>query len=389
MNVSRKSFWSAFAILLHSVTGLTAQENTNNEALKHFPAQISFVYPMTTQGNNTVDYSYSLSLNMLMGRVGALNGIGFGGLYNRVDQHVRGVLFGGLYNQIGKSMTGVQAAGLLNMTGENVRGAQLSGLANMSSYVNGIQFAGITNIAKEVNGLQVGGVINLSEHSRGFRFAGITNVSDSTTGFQLAGVANITHTTSGTGAALINRTKVLKGVNLGLINIIDTIESGASLALINVVRKGAYKEWEFSFSDYSNVSVSYKVGVKKLYTIYTLGGNFLDDRTWNAGVGIGNRTSISKRFDIQPELITYVYFPEDFKMKGVVTSVNRFKLGLIYNLNEKLALSFAPSIYSLNSDIKEGVEDLKISSVSPFTSKNYTQTRSEIGFGFSLGLLLR
>ncbi len=76
-------------------------------------------------------------------------------------------------------------------------------------------------------------------------------------------------------------------------------------------------------------------------------------------------------------------------MEGVTTSVNRLKLGLMYNIGNRLGLSIAPSLYYLNNETKDGVDNLKISSISPVHTKPYTKNRFEWGWGISVGLHLR
>jgi hypothetical protein len=301
---------------------------------------------------------------------------------------VKGAQFAGITN-ITKDVDGAQFAGVANITG-NVNGVQFGGMANLSEDVDyGIQFAGFTNISRNVNGMQFGGIANLAENVEGMQFAGIGNVSKEVTGAQFAGI--------------FTRTRTLRVFQLaGIVNITDTIESGISMALINIVKKGYYRAWEFSFADYQNVGVSFKMGTQKFYTVFTAGANFTDDQLWVTGIGFGNRTALSPRVDFQPEIVTYNYFPNNFKYVRSTWS-NHLKLGFVFNLNDRLGLVVAPSVYHFYAEEDDNGAYYKTSPVAPFYKKHreerYYKVAGEgfsipshvfgFGAGFSVGLVLK
>jgi hypothetical protein len=229
----------------------------------------------------------------------------------------------------------------------------------------------------------------LSESTQGAQFAGITNITDKSDGAQFAGIANISKEVSGASfAGILNRTGTLRGVQFGLVNVIDTIESGVSVALVNIVKKNFYDEWSLTFADYQNVGLSYKMGIQKFYTIFTAGANFMEDKLWVFGIGFGNRTTLSQRIDFQPEIVSYNYFPNDFKNVQSVTS-NHLKLGFVYKFNDKLGISVAPSVYHFCNYYSKQNENYKVSSFSPFYKHENTDRLHAIGAGISFGLVLR
>ncbi len=430
-NISYASYLSGFIMTAQSMAGISAQETPSETDLKTFPAQMSIVYPMTTQGSQTIDYRYFFSFNLFSGKVGAVTGLEFGSFLNKVEKDMNGVQIGGLFNlthdavglQFGglgnasKTAKGVQFGGLGNITenatglqfgglaniGEKALGIQLSGITNITGDAGGFQFGGIANFTEKYRGAQVGGIINMTNESRGFRFAGITNLGKShqgaqvsgivnvtgeNDGFQFAGVANLSEEVSGVSiGGLFNRTGTLKGFQFGIVNVTDTIEKGFSMAIINIVKKGFYDEWALTFSDYMNVGLSYKAGIQKFYTIYTIGGNFIEDKLWVAGIGFGNRTALGKRIDFQPEIISYSYFPSDFK-NAQPTWATHLKLGFVYNITDKLGISVAPSIYQLSSDLKDGSDVYKVSPISSFWSHTNDSYKNSVGVGISVGLIL-
>ncbi|MDR2888195.1 MAG: hypothetical protein LBV26_09430 [Bacteroidales bacterium] len=316
---------SAVILAVQAACDLWAQDTKQAEDMKTFPAQISFVYPISTQGKLTVDYCYNLSVNMLYGRVGAVDGAEFGGL------------------------------------------------VNMSGNVDGAQFAGLVNKANDVEGTQLGGLVNTAGNVDGAQFAGIVNTSSATQG--------------GMQAAVINRTGVLHGLQLGVVNIADTIESGISIGLINIVKRGFYKEWSLTFADYQNVGLSYKLGVRKFYTIFNAGANFVEDRLWMFGIGFGNRTSLGGSIDFQPEIVSYNYFYSDFSYVHNTWNTTHLKLGFVYKLGSRLGISVAPGIYYSYDRRDRQTGYLSISPVAPVYEHESAYGRHSLGAGVSVGLI--
>jgi hypothetical protein len=432
MNFKRMKRLSGLLLSLGLMTGY-AQE-PEEPVLKSFPAQITFVYPMSTHGNNSTDFKYNFSLNILTGKMGGVNGLAFGGLINRTlgtatgvqlaglgnfSGRVRGILFGGLGNIAG-DISGIQLGGLGNLS-KNVKGIQFGGIINEAEDISGIQITGCINAVHNINGIQFGGLLNRSSDVRGIQIAGLLNRTQSESGLQFGGLGNIdyrganvqiaglfNHVAENRGfqfagifnrseeatgaqiAGLVNRTGVLKGFQFGIISINDTVESGISMSVIHIVKKGAYREFALSFSDYNNIEFNYKMGTKKFYTIYSVGTNITGEHLWVSGFGFGSRKTIFPRIDFQPELISYQYYPENFR-NIQPTFATRFKLGFVYNINERLGLSIAPSVYNLSSGkgSKSGADVYDISFIPPIYSHKWENHTTSVGFGISAGLILR
>ena len=372
MKLDVVNYLNAIILTAQTMSGISAQETKPAENMPTFPIQMSFVYPMTTQGAQTVNYRYHLSFNMLIGKVGAVKGVEFGGLFNQAERDVKGIQFGGLANR-SQEITGVQFGGLGNAA-KTVKGIQFGGLANISESNTGIQFGGITNISDRVWGIQFGGIANICKEATGVQFAGITNISKEVSGTSFGGV--------------YNRTGTLRGFQFGVVNVIDTIESGVSMAIVNIVKKGFYNEWALSFADYQNVGLSYKMGTQKFYTIFTAGANFMKDNLWVFGIGFGNRTVLNRHFDFQPEIISYQYFPSNFK-NIQNTSATYLKFGFVYKFNEKLGIVVAPSIYHFNSDLKDNGQAYRTSPLKELYSKVYNKNNyNSFGMGMSIGIVM-
>ena len=349
-----------------------AQNTPNSNETKPFPAQFSIYYPFGTHGERSTDYIFNFSLNLVYGKTGGLNGVEISGLVGLVEGNASGVKVAGLGNGA-DNMKGIQVGGLFNGSG-SIKGIQVGGLFNGSGSVNGIQVGGLFNGSGSINGIQIGGLFNGSGAINGIQVGGLFNGAADMTGLQIGGI--------------YNRTETLKGLQIGLVSVNDTIEKGFSISLVNIVKRGFYREWEASFSDYANVAVSYKMGTQKFYTIYTVGANFINDNLWTVGIGFGNCTPLGNRFDFRPELVSYNYYPMNFK-NVQSTFATHLKFGFVYSISEKFGFSLSPSIYVMNSDRKSGAEHYKTSPFDAFYTHEKSNRQTTMGAGISLGLSLR
>ena len=347
--------------LIAALCCLTFVSAQKTDSLRYFPAQISLVYPVGTNGVQSKNFSYYFSLNSLIGKVGGLSGMEVSGLCGTVENSAVGFQVAGLSNIVGDGMSGMHIAGVVNIVGDGMVGMQTAGIINIvGDRMVGMQSAGFANIVGDcAKGAQVSGVANV--------------VGDKMKGVQISGVYNCA--------------KTLQGLQIGILSINDTIESGGSLSLINIVKNGAYKEWGLSFADYNNVALSFKMGTPKLYTIYSAGVNIFEDHLWVLGIGFGHRTPIGKKFDFQPECVYNHYFPTDFKNIQYTTATH-LKIGFVYRLNEKFGFSLAPSIYLLNANKGKhsNSEFYKTSSFCSLYTHNSNRSQTKIGFGISVGL---
>jgi len=432
--------WYCLITVFCCLLSVSAQQTGE---LKKVPAQVSIVYPIGTNGRQSPHHLYNFSFNFLTGKIGGLRGMEISGLFGQVERNLLGLQVAGLGNVVGGGMNGMQVSGLANIIGNGATGLQISGLTNITgNRMQGIQVTGLTNIAGEgMNGMQVAGITNIvgsrmqgiqvasfanivgdgmngiqvtgfaniigngmngiqvaslanivGDEMNGMQVAGLANIAgDEMKGLQIAGLANVVgNEMKGIQVGLYNRVHTSKGLQIGLVSVNDTVANGVSLSLIHIVKKGAYREWELSFSDYANVALSYKMGVQKFYTVYTAGVNFIEDNLWTFGIGFGNRTRIGNRFDFQPELVHYTYFPTNFKHIQN-TSATQLKLGFVYCLNEKFGLSLAPGIYVLNAE-KRSNYDSKFYRISPlgalYTHKS-GNLQTTVGVGISIGLSIK
>ncbi len=214
---------------------LITSENLRN-VYENRVSQVSFLPKVGTNWMSSGVVSNSLSLNVLGGYNGNLNGVEIGGLVNILNQNATGTQIAGLANIVTENVTGAQIAGLLNKNGGRVIGAQISGLASLvSGKISGAQISGLLNsVTDTVTGIQIGGLANITKKEiRGLQIAGTMNINrENVSGVQVAGIANIlaTKTTGLQIGGLLNNQKSFSGVQIsGIANIVSENSHGAQI----------------------------------------------------------------------------------------------------------------------------------------------------------------
>lgn len=145
---------------------LWSQSNPEGEnGGKWRPIQVSFFYPLCTNGFEASSCANNLSISFIEGRSRSVNGLALAGCVNTVKADSRGLLVSGILNAVYGTMSGVQLAGLVNIAGTASRGIQLAGLVNVARDFSGLQLAGLVNVAHTVRGVQLAGLVNVADSS--------------------------------------------------------------------------------------------------------------------------------------------------------------------------------------------------------------------------------
>ena len=145
---------------------LWSQSNSEGgNGSKRRPVQVSFFYPLCTNGFEASNYANNVSISFIEGRSRSVNGLALAGCVNTVKEDGRGLLMSGLLNAVHGTMSGVQLAGLVNIAGAASRGIQLAGLVNVARDFSGLQLAGLVNVAHTVRGVQLAGLVNVADSS--------------------------------------------------------------------------------------------------------------------------------------------------------------------------------------------------------------------------------
>lgn len=275
-------------MLWASSHGIAQEDSTQNR-----PAQVTFIYPLSTNGIESPKYSNHFSLNILSGVNGGVSGLEIGGISNVNKGNVRGFQAAGICNVNFGKTNGATYSGIANVLKDSLYGISVAGISNVQTGdVLGGQIAGISNTTLgHVTGLSIAGISNVTKgKTQGLQVAGIANFNlKSLKGAQIAGIANTIHgDLTGAQIGLINTAQTVRGCQIGLINISDSMASGLPIGLLSYVRNG-YHAIEVVGGDAIPLQVNAKLGVQRLYTIYKFGIVPNGDKTFfTYGLGMGS-----------------------------------------------------------------------------------------------------
>lgn len=278
-----------FIIFFLPIAPLMGQ--TAKDTVKTMPGQISFVYPIGTSGTASTQYRYNFSANILVGATGGVKGFEGAGLTNSTKGSMKGFQGAGILNTVSGPVRGFQGAGIANLDGDSLFGFAGAGVLNMIRLsVRGGSTAGIVNlVGGRVDGLAAAGIANIvGDSSKGLVAAGIANLGKAHRGAAISGVVNLAKDVDGIQiAGVLNAAKRVKGMQIGLINLADTM-TGVPIGLISLVRKGGYHTLELALSEPGAVQAHLILGVPQFYTMFgamvyvAKGGG-----SWGPSAGVG------------------------------------------------------------------------------------------------------
>jgi hypothetical protein len=275
---------------------LSSKQCIQSLNLSHFfmdkPYQLSLTPVLGTHGSMSGQVTNTISINLLGGYSAGAKGLELGGLFN-IDK---------------KDVHFVQAAGIFNLVGGNVKGVQLAGAFNsvMDTMV-GLQASGIVSIVKaDMKGFQISGLVN--------------SVGGKVSGVQAAGIADIARDTLRgiQVSTFFNKSAVVKGVQIGLLNISDT-STGYSVGLVNIVKRGGISALSLSIEDISGLTLTYKSGTAKLYDIILTGYDpWFSQHLFSIGYGIGKSFALGKYWGFSTELTSRKLFDDHWHSMGAM-----------------------------------------------------------------------
>ncbi|UOE49418.1 carboxypeptidase-like regulatory domain-containing protein [Mucilaginibacter sp. SMC90] len=207
------------------------------------PFQVSLTPGLSSHGMFSPQVVNRFSLNIAGGYTAGVNGFEFGGLFNINKMDAKYVQLATVFNLVGGKVTGIQVAGVHNRAIDTVRGIQAAGFINKAeSTVVGLQIASLNNNAHKLKGLQI-----------------------------------------------------------GLVNTVDT-SSGASIGLVNIIGNGFYKV-SLTTNDVTNTNISLKTGTHNFYSTLLTGTNISSgSKLHSFGLGIGHDFMLSNSFYVSTEV---------------------------------------------------------------------------------------
>ena len=286
----------AAMLVLIVPASLVAQEN---DSLKMRKAQVSFAYPIGSNGKDSKKYSNNVSFNILYGVNGGVHGFELGSILN--------------YNK-GK-----------------VQGLQLSGILNINTgHSSGVLLSGVSNVCMDSTaGLLLSGVLNYSKkNAGGFQLATANIAAKAFRGFQL-------------GA--FNYAQKLKGVQLGVINYLNDGEGALPIGVFSIVKNGHY-EFELTGGEVLYTNLNYKMGVKKFYTIFKAGySSFKDNPVYSVGLGFGSNIPLSEKQKISIDLSFNQIIYNNKWNDGNANFLTKADFNYKYAIAKKACLLIGPS----------------------------------------------
>jgi hypothetical protein len=247
------------------------------------------------------------------------------------------------------TVDGIQAAGISNINLGHTEGINAAGIINIAHTIDGVQAAGITNINWGVtNGWSIAGMANLHcDTLNGNAIAGMANISlKNTNGIQIAGLFNYAqYTVNGMQlSSILNTAKVVNGIQLGLINISDSI-NGLPIGLFSFVRKG-YNKLEVFGDDIMYTQLAWRMGMPHFHNIFTAGIDLTSryDGLWSLGYGIGSTFLLSPKWQLSTDLIAQQLIQGTFENTPLVGNL---WIGAERKLTNRFTISIGPSIHTL------------------------------------------
>ena len=261
---------------------LIAQKNGD---LKQRKVEITFGYPIGTSGIHSMNYTYNLSLNLLYGLSGGINGF--------------------------------QISSMFNYTQTEIKGFQLSGVSNINS-------------GKSKGFLLSGGFNYSGQNSKGFQLAPINIAKNDIIGLQLG---------------VLNYAGKIEGIQLGIVNILNNGKGAFPIGIISIVKNGYY-ELEFVGGEVIYSNLNYKMGVEKLYSIYKTGYSTYKNRPiYSFGFGFGCNLPIKENnkisIDISRNFIVY-----DNNWKSKTNLIDKLDISYKLKLSDKISFLIGPSFNS-------------------------------------------
>lgn len=368
----------------------------NQDEFDRRMAQISLLPYLGTNAGRSADVTNNLSLNVLWGTNGGVNGFEVGTFVNSIKNDVKGVQIAGLGNAVGGKVIGTQVGGLFNSTSGTVQGVQASGIFNASGKADAIQAAGVYNLSKgDFAGVQVSGLFNVANgKAEGIQAASMFNISRHNTRTQFSGLFNVGGDVSwGQVSTLFNVGKKVDGFQIALFNVADTV-SGVQIGLLNIVKKG-YNRVEFAGGETLFGNLSFKLGSHAFYNIFHLGlrwdnetinsappaprGDSKDQTliTWGLGYGIGTAVTLGSRTLMNVELqVTHVNEKESWT--NDLNLLNQFKVLFDIRAGRRTSFFAGPTANVMVSRLVDLETNTLGSTITPYTIYEDTYDRTNV-----------
>lgn len=230
---------------------------------------------------------------------GATNGMQVG-FVNAGKDSLKGAQVGYI-NLLTDKVNGAQV-GFINAAKKSVDGAQVGFINVASQEVDGMQVAFVNANIGATNGAQVGYVNVSSKDIKGAQVGFVNHANQKLTGTQVGFVNTAIKESKGTQVGFVNvSAHNLKGSQIGFINVVDSISGGVPLGFLSIIRKGGYYALEAGANELYPANLSFKIGMRQLYTSFQSSYNPDFKNEFALGAGIGSLLQLSNRLYFNPE----------------------------------------------------------------------------------------
>ncbi len=366
-------------------------------------AQISLLPMLGTNASVSDKVSNHFSVNVFWGSNGGVEGVEVGGFVNSVTKDVAGVQVAGLGNRVGHKLYGIQVGGLFNRVREDVYGIQVGGLFNTTGPATAIQIGGLFNVVKgDFAGVQTAGIFNVSTGAaNGVQVSSLFNTSGGKTKTQIATLFNVAGDVEwGQAGLLFNAAKKVKGFQIGLINIADTI-SGMPIGLLNIIKHG-YNRVEFAGSETFYGHFALKLGARSFYNIFQFGARW-DDLTvqnngvaqsgtfftWGLGYGLGTSVRLGRRSLMNLETVA-MHVNEAESWTKELNVLGQTRLTFDFRTGRRTSLFAGPVLNVMFSRLHDLETGRRGSILVPYSfwEKDYGDVNARAWVGFMAGIRL-
>ncbi|MDX9848491.1 MAG: hypothetical protein RBT74_16035 [Tenuifilaceae bacterium] len=228
--------------------------------------------------------------------------------------------------------------GFINTNLKSFEGIQVGFVNTVLGKTDGGQVGFINTNFKNLEGIQVGFVNTVLESSKGAQVGFVNTSLSSIKGIQV-GFVNVTSAVvNSPQIGFVNTASRLNGFQLGFVNFVDSLEGGIPLGFVSIVRKGGYRAIELFASEMHPINLSFKIGVKPLYTFISASYSGNGERLFEYGFGVGSIINIKNKLFFNPELKS-VTSPKEFN-----THYYSFTPKIGYEFTDNIYIAGGPSI---------------------------------------------
>jgi hypothetical protein len=342
-------------------------------------AQISILPNMGTNMENSQETTNHVSLNLLWGQNGGVQGFEAGTFINQVENNVEGMQIAGLGNNVGNDVTGMQIAGLYNHNSGKTTGVQMASLFNFSNTGDAGQFAGVANVVEnDFKGMQASVFFNKAgKQSNSVQASGLVNVTEGTTKMQIGGLINkAKNVTGGQISGLMNIAENVKGFQFAFINVSDTV-SGVPIGLINIVKQGGYNRFEISGGEMLHFNAQLKLGSPKFYNVFHIGTRLPEvaKYVWGLGYGAGVRIKKTDKHSMNYEAMA-IQINENEPWTNYLNMIGRLRFLASWKMGKSSNEFFlGPTVNVMISHLRQPDTGEIGSNIMPYYFFNFTNSK--------------